>query len=102
MSKSRACVLALAAVGMFALAPTASFAAPPAVPAGAKDCRGFRAVGSGLTESIASLMATQGAINLAENRGFSIIGDAKLQSCTSTGIFGVECAATSYACKLPH
>jgi hypothetical protein len=72
------------------------------VPPGAKDCRGFRAVGSGLTESIASLMATQGAINLAENRGFSIIGDAKLQKCTSAGIFGVECAATSYACKLPH
>jgi hypothetical protein len=101
MSKSRSCVLALAAAGLFALLPAVAMAAP-AVPPGAKDCRGFRAVGSGLTESIASLMATQGAINLAENRGFSIIGDAKLQSCTSTGIFGVECAATSYACKLPH
>jgi hypothetical protein len=100
MSKSRSCVLGLAA-GLFALLPVVAMAAP-AVPHGAKDCRGFRAVGSGLTESIATLMATQGAINLAENRGFSIIGDAKLQSCTSTGIFGVECAATSYACKLPH
>jgi hypothetical protein len=100
MSKSKSCVLAVAA-GLFALLPAAAMAAP-AVPHGAKDCRGFRAVGSGLTESIASLMATQGAINLAENRGFSIIGDAKLQSCKSTGIFGVECAATSYACKLPH
>ena len=100
MSKLRSCVLAGAA-GLFAFLPVVATAAP-AVPPGAKDCRGFRAVGSGLTESIASLMATQGAINLAENRGFSIVGDAKLQSCTSTGIFGVECAATSYACKLPH
>ena len=80
MSKSRSCVLGLAA-GLFALLPAVAMAAP-AVPAGAKDCRGFRAVGSGLTESIATLMATQGAINLAENRGFSIIGDAKLQSCS--------------------
>ncbi len=101
MSKLRSCVLAAVAVGLFALLPAIAMAAP-AVPPGAKDCRGFRAVGSGLTESIASLMATQGAVNLAENRGFSVIGDAKLQSCTSTGIFGVECAATSYACKLPH
>jgi hypothetical protein len=101
MSMLRSYVLAAVAVGLSALLPAIAMAAP-AVPAGAKDCRGFRAVGSGLTESIASLMATQGAINLAENRGFSIIGDAKLQSCTSTGIFGVECAATSYACKLPH
>ncbi len=101
MSTSRSCVAAAVAAGLFALAPAIAMAAPD-VPRGAKDCRGFRAVGSGLTESIASLMATQGAINLAENRGFSIIGDAKLQSCTSTGIFGVECAATSYACKLPH
>ncbi|MFA5901436.1 MAG: hypothetical protein WC829_20225 [Hyphomicrobium sp.] len=100
MSKLRSCVLAVA-TGLCALAPSVSIAAPN-VPAGAKDCRGFRAVGSGLTESIASLMATQGAINLAENRGFTIVGDAKLQNCSSTGIFGVECAATSYACKMPH
>jgi len=31
-----------------------------------------------------------------------VIGEAKLQNCTSAGIFGVECAATSYACKMPH
>jgi hypothetical protein len=100
MSKSRSCVLAVAA-GLFALLPAAAMAAP-AVPHGAKDCRGFRAVGSGLTESIASLMATQGAVNVASNRGWTVIGEAKLQGCTSAGIFGVECAATSYACKLPH
>jgi hypothetical protein len=101
MSKSKFCVLALAAAGLVALVPTVAVAAP-AVPPGAKDCRGFRAVGSGLTESIASLMATQGAVNLAENRGWTVIGEAKLQNCTSAGIFGVECAATSYACKMPH
>ena len=39
--------------------------AAPDVPHGAKDCHGFRAVGSGLTESIASLMAPQGAVNVA-------------------------------------
>ena len=101
MSKLRSCVLAAVAAGLSALLPAVAMAAP-AVPAGAKDCRGFRAVGSGLTESIASLMATQGAVNVASNRGWTVIGEAKLQGCTSTGIFGVECAATSYACKLPQ
>jgi hypothetical protein len=100
MFKSRSCVRALAAAGLFALAPTIAMGAPE-VPRGATDCRGFRAVGSGLTESIASLMATQGAVNLASNRGFTVIGEAKLQKCTSEGIFGVECSATSYACKVP-
>ncbi len=94
-------LLAAAVAGLVALAPIAASAAPD-VPHGAKDCRGFRAVGSGLTESIASLMATQGAVNVASNRGWTVIGEAKLQSCTSAGIFGVECAATSYACKLPQ
>ena len=68
MSKLRSCVLAAVAAGLFALAPAIAMAAPD-VPRGAKDCRGFRAVGSGLTESIATLMATQGAVNVASNRG---------------------------------
>jgi hypothetical protein len=101
MSMLRSCIAAAVAAGLFALAPTIAMAAPD-VPRGAKDCRGFRAVGSGLTESIATLMATQGAVNVASNRGWTVIGEAKLQSCTSAGIFGVECAATSYACKLPQ
>jgi len=91
----KASVLA-AAVGLAALVPSVSFAAD------AKDCRHFRAVGSGITQSIASLMATQGAINLGENRGYKIQGEAKLVSCTAAGTFGNECAATSYGCKLPH
>jgi len=93
--------LAAVAACLLSVAPIAASAAP-AVPAGAKDCRGFRAVGSGLTESIATLMATQGAVNLASNRGFTVIGDAKLEKCTSGGIFGVECSARSYACRLPQ
>jgi len=95
----RSSILAAAVAGLFALAPSMASAGAAA---GAKDCRGFRAVGSGLTQSIASLMATQGAINLAENRGYTIQGEAKLVSCSAGGIFGTECAATSYACKLPH
>ncbi|MGZ5889038.1 MAG: hypothetical protein ACXWJS_00380 [Hyphomicrobium sp.] len=91
--KSRVLVIA---VGLAALVPSASFAAD------AKDCRHFRAVGSGITTSLATLMATQGAINLAENRGYTVQGEAKLVSCTSAGTFGNECAATSYGCKLPH
>ncbi len=91
-----------AAIGLATLAPSVAFAVTPTPPPGAKDCRGFRAVGSGLTESIATLMATQGAVNVASNRGWTVIGEAKLQGCTSAGIFGVECAATSYACKLPQ
>ena len=85
-----------AAVGLAPLAPSDAFAAD------AKDCRHFRAVGSGITQSLASLMATQGAINLAENRGYTVQGEAKLVSCTAAGTFGNECAATSYACKQPH
>jgi hypothetical protein len=98
----RSTALATAIAALAALAPSVASANPPATPPGAKDCRGFRAVGSGLNESIASLMATQGAVNLAENRGWTVVGEAKLEGCKSTGIFGTECSATSYACKLPH
>jgi hypothetical protein len=97
MSKlAKSCVMAAAVAGLIALVPSAASAAAP------KECRGFTAVGSGLSTSIASLMAKQGAINLAENRGYSIQGEAKLVSCASTGIFGTECTATSRGCKLPH
>ncbi|KAB2943660.1 MAG: hypothetical protein K8F92_13415 [Hyphomicrobium sp.] len=97
MSKLVRSGISVAAVAaLVALVSSAASAAEP------KDCRSFRAVGSGLNESIASLMATQGAVNLAENRGYTVQGEAKLVSCTSAGIFGTECAATSYACKLPH
>src|SRR5262245_12721866 len=101
MSKSRSRVLALAAGLLFGFAPAIAMAAAAGA-RGAKDLRALVAGGTGLTESIASLMATQGAVNLASNRGFTVVGEAKLQNCTSAGIFGVECAATSYACKVPQ
>ncbi len=89
----RSCVMAAASAGLLALAPTAS---------AAEECRDFAAVGSGLTESIATLMALQGAVNVAENRGWTVQGEAKLVGCKAEGIFGMECTARSRACKKPH
>jgi len=74
----------------------------PSIAQAADECRNFGAVGSGLSESIATLMAKQGAINVAENRGWTVQGEAKLVSCTKAGIFGTECTARTYACKKPH
>jgi hypothetical protein len=86
---------------MTAMAASLALASSAAFAAGEKDCRHFRAVGSGLSESIATLMATQGAVNLAENRGYTVKGEAKLEGCKAGGTFGTECAATSYACIMP-
>lgn len=89
----RSSVMAAAVAGLFALTPSAASAA---------DCKNFAAVGSGLNTSIATLMAKQGAVNVAEARGYTVQGEAKIVSCASTGIFGTECTATSTACKMPH
>jgi len=67
----------------------------------ADECRNFGAVGSGLNESIATLMAKQGAINVAEARGYTVQGEAHLVSCKAEGIFGTECTARTHACKRP-
>lgn len=94
MSKlMRSCVMAAAAVGLVTLASSVSYAA---------DCKGFAAVGSGISTSVATLMAKQGAVNVAEARGYTVQGEAKLISCSSEGIFGTECKASTYACKMPH
>ncbi len=89
----RSCVVAAAVAGLAALMPSASKA---------DECRNFAAVGSGVSESIAQLMAKQGAINVAEGRGYHVVGEAKLVKCASTGIFGIECTARSHACKSAH
>jgi len=89
----RSCVMAVAAVGFVSLASSASYAA---------ECKDFAAVGSGISTSVATLMAKQGAVNVAEARGYSVQGEAKLISCSSEGIFGTECKATTHACKMPH
>ncbi len=87
----------LAAVVAFAaLVPSVSHAAAPS------DCKTFAAAGSGLNNSIATVMAKQGAINIAEARGYSVQGEAKLISCSSTGIFGTECKASAHGCKSAH
>ena len=81
------------AVAFAALVPSVSHAA---------DCKDFAAVGSGLNTSIATLMAKQGAVNVAEARGYSVQGEAKLIACTAAGTFGTECKATTHACKTAH
>jgi hypothetical protein len=86
----RSCVVVAAAAGLAALTSSVSYA---------EDCRGFAAVGSGLNESIAQLMAKQGAVNVAEARGYHVVGEAKLLKCEATGIFGTECTARTHACK---
>lgn len=92
MSKSvRSAVLAAVALG--SMLPSLAHAA---------ECKTFVAVGSGITEGVATLMAMQGAVNLAENRGWTVKGEAKLIKCVKAGSFGNECQASSYACKLPH
>lgn len=85
-----------AAVGLAALVPSVSHAAAPS------DCKNFAAVGSWITKDIATLMAKQGAVNVAEARGYSVQGEAKLVSCTAAGTFGNECTASTHACKTAH
>ncbi len=88
----RSCVFLAASAGLLALTP-AAFAA---------ECKSFAAVGSGLNEAIAGFMAKQGAVNVAENRGWTVQGEAKLLGCKAAGTFGTECTARTRACKLPH
>jgi hypothetical protein len=88
----KSCIVMAAAFGLAASIPSASYA---------EDCREFGAVGSGLNESIATLMAKQGAVNVAEARGYTVQGEAKLLKCASAGIFGTECTAKTHACIRP-
>ena len=81
-----------AVAGLVAVTSTASFA---------KECKAFAAVGSGLNNDVATLMAMQGAVNVAEGRGYTVQGEAKLISCYPGGIFGTECKASTYACIMP-
>jgi hypothetical protein len=89
----QSCIVAAAAACLSALMASASYA---------EECRNFGAVGSGLNESIATLMAKQGAVNVAEARGYTVEGEAQLVSCQAAGIFGTECTARTRACKRPQ
>lgn len=64
--------MAVVATGFAALATTTLRA---------EECRTFGAVGSGASKSVATLMATQGAINVSEARGFKSQGEVKRISC---------------------
>jgi len=86
----RFCVVAIGAAG---------FATFTSGTLRAEECKTFGSVGSGLSNSVATLMAKQGAINIAEARGFKPQGEAKLISCEAAGIFGTECKASVRACK---
>jgi hypothetical protein len=89
----RFCAVAAVAAGFATLNVSASYAG---------DCKVFGAVGSGISEGVATLMAKQGAINVSEARGFKPQGEAKLISCEAAGIFGTECKASVRACKGPN
>jgi len=84
------CAVAIAAAG---------FAALTSGTLRAEECKTFGSVGSGLSKSVATLMAKQGAINISEARGFKPQGEAKLISCEAAGIFGTECKASVRGCK---
>jgi len=86
----RFCAVAVVAAGFASLTASTS---------GAEECRTFGAVGSGISVSVATLMAKQGAVNVSEARGFKPQGEAKLISCEAAGIFGTECKASVRACK---
>lgn len=86
----RFCALVVVAAGFAALTASASRA---------EECKTFGSVGSGLSESIATFMAKQGAKTISEARGFKPQGEAKLISCEAAGIFGTECKASVRACK---
>lgn len=81
----------VAAVGLVALMPAQTKAA--------EECRTFSAAGDGLSESVATLMATQGAVNVAEARGYHVVGEAQLIKCQPGGFWGTECYAKAKACK---
>jgi len=86
----RFCALVVMATGFATLTASASRA---------EECKTFGSVGSGLSKSVATLMAKQGAVNISEARGFKPQGEAKLISCDAGGIFGTECKASVRGCK---
>ena len=62
------CAVAIAAAG---------FAAMTSGALRAEECKTFGSVGSGLSKSVATLMAEQGAINIAEARGYKAQGSRR-------------------------
>lgn len=63
----------------------------------AKDCKKVGAVGSGLTQGIAEVMAKGGVKTLIDSRGMTPQGEPKLK-CKADGLM-TECHATQTGCK---
>lgn len=89
-SLAHICAAAVAVVGVAALTSSAPRA---------EECKEFSAAGEHFLESWAPLMAKQGAVNIAEARGYHVVGEAKLIKCQPGGLLGNECFARVKACK---
>ena len=85
-----------------AAALTAFLAAAPFPAQAAEECRIFSAAGEHLLADWAPLMAKQGAVNLAEGRGYHVVGEAQVVKCGPGGTWGNECYAKVKACKRPE
>lgn len=83
--------VAAAVAALVASVPSASYAA--------EDCRMFSAAGEHLLADWAPLMARQGAVNVAEGRGYHVVGEATVVKCGPGGTWGNECYAKVKACK---
>jgi hypothetical protein len=63
----------------------------------AKECKKVGAVGSGLTQGLAEIMAKGGVKTLIDSRGMTPVGEPKLKCKTDGGL--PECHATQTGCK---
>lgn len=80
--------MALAAAAVMALASTAQ----------AKECKKIAAVGNGLTQGIAEIMAKGGVKTLIDSRGMTPVGEPKVRCKDGGGVMS-ECHATQTGCK---
>jgi hypothetical protein len=86
--------ISAAATALTALLAAATFPAHAA-----EECKIFSAAGEHLLADWAPLMAKQGAVNVAEGRGYSVVGEAEVVKCQPGGTWGNECYARVKACK---
>lgn len=81
----------------FVMAIAVAAALSMASAAQAKECKKIGAVGSGLTQGLAEIMAKGGVKTLIDSRGMTPVGEPKL-SCKDGGVL-TECHATQTGCK---
>ena len=63
----------------------------------AKECKKVGAVGSGLTQGLAEVMAKGGVKTLIDSRGMTPVGEPKVKCKSDGGL--PECHATQTGCK---